>query len=50
VTIILTGTLCRLVAPAMSEHGGAIVNIASLAAFTASGSDWYSAGKAAFWG
>jgi NAD(P)-dependent dehydrogenase (short-subunit alcohol dehydrogenase family) len=49
-SLILTGELCRVVAPALAERGGAIVNIASLAAFTASGSDWYSAGKAGILG
>lgn len=45
-SLTLTGALCRAVAPVMSERHGAIVNVASLAAFSASGSDWYSAAKA----
>lgn len=45
-TLVLTGALCRVVAPALAGRGGAIVNVSSMAAFTASGSDWYSAGKA----
>jgi len=45
-TLVLTGALCRVVAPVLAERTGAIVNVASLAAFAASGSDWYSAGKA----
>lgn len=45
-TLVITGALCRVVAPPLAEREGAIVNVSSLAAFTASGSDWYSAGKA----
>jgi 3-oxoacyl-[acyl-carrier protein] reductase len=45
-SLVLTGTICRVIAPRMAEHGGAIVNISSMAALVASGLDWYSAGKA----
>lgn len=46
-SLILTGNLCRLVAPLMAERGhGSIVNISSIAGFVACGSDWYSAAKA----
>nr|MDT0664182.1 SDR family oxidoreductase [Micromonospora sp. DSM 115978] len=45
-SLVLTGEICRVIGPPLAERGGAIVNIASLAAITASGSDWYSAGKA----
>jgi NAD(P)-dependent dehydrogenase (short-subunit alcohol dehydrogenase family) len=45
-TLVITGALCRVVAPVLAQRRGAIVNVSSLAAYTASGSDWYSAGKA----
>ena len=45
-SLVLTGTICRVIGPRMAERGGAIVNISSLAALVASGLDWYSAGKA----
>jgi len=46
-SLTLTGVLCRLVLPIMEARGGgAVVNMSSLAAHIAVGSDWYSAAKA----
>lgn len=46
-SLVLTGTLCRLMLPMMEARGGGtVVNVSSLAGFVAVGSDWYSAAKA----